>query len=638
MIDFVKNGSENGAVRPPVAGHGRMPGFGGCSPTSRSRPSSSTCGACDATLLAINWEPELRGILTVIIAVAMLCGSMYLVLGTNLGARLGFLVALTGLAGWMALMGGDLVDVRHRAQGPGADVGGRAGRTVLQEPERAAPGRRARGAGRRSSKGRVPRERGDVVRQQLEAEGWDDADGRPPRQFGQAGVGGERVPRRGGGVRGRRVRGHRRVRQRRRALSEVRRRARLPRVLAQAALRRGRGRAVRTDAHRARPRAGAARDRRDPAAPVRLHDPQPRRGASAGGVHLHRLEHRVPRAVLAAPPPRPGFVANRRTSRSRSRHAASVASRPDMGQYLPVVVLLVLAVLFGALSFVASRLLAPRRPSAAKEAPYECGIVPEPRAARAVPGQLLRRRDAVHHVRHRDHLPLPVRRRRGEFLGSVRLLGDRGLLGVFFLRSCTWSPAAPSTGVRCSGPQPRAPTPRSVARAHRRSTTIRRVGIEGRPDVARRRPGGRDGTRRRRARRRPRWARRTTSSPASSRISSTGPARAALAGLVRSGLLRDRDDGHGRRPLRPLPLRHGGVPGLAPPGRHHDRRRPRQPEDGTRAASGLRPDDGAQVGHLDGRVRLAPAACSTTTRSSRASTRSCPSTSTRPAARRRPRR
>jgi len=47
-----------------------------------------------------------------------------------------------------------------------------------------------------------------------------------------------------------------------------------------------------------------------------------------------------------------------------------------MGQYLPVIALLVVAVLFGALSFSASRLLAPRRPSAAKEAPYECGIVP----------------------------------------------------------------------------------------------------------------------------------------------------------------------------------------------------------------------------------------------------------------------
>jgi NADH-quinone oxidoreductase subunit A len=47
-----------------------------------------------------------------------------------------------------------------------------------------------------------------------------------------------------------------------------------------------------------------------------------------------------------------------------------------MDQYLPVVVLFVLAVVFGALSFFASRLLAPRRPSVAKEAPYECGIVP----------------------------------------------------------------------------------------------------------------------------------------------------------------------------------------------------------------------------------------------------------------------
>lgn len=47
-----------------------------------------------------------------------------------------------------------------------------------------------------------------------------------------------------------------------------------------------------------------------------------------------------------------------------------------MAQYLPVFALLVLATLFGALSFGASRLLAPRRPSAAKEAPYECGIVP----------------------------------------------------------------------------------------------------------------------------------------------------------------------------------------------------------------------------------------------------------------------
>jgi len=58
-----------------------------------------------ATVLAINWSPELRGILIVIIAVTVLMGSVYMILGTNLGARLGFIVALTGLAGWMLLMG-----------------------------------------------------------------------------------------------------------------------------------------------------------------------------------------------------------------------------------------------------------------------------------------------------------------------------------------------------------------------------------------------------------------------------------------------------------------------------------------------------------------------------------------------------
>jgi hypothetical protein len=58
-----------------------------------------------STLLAVGWEPEIRGALTVIIGVVALMGSVYLILGTNLGARLGFLVALAGLFGWMATMG-----------------------------------------------------------------------------------------------------------------------------------------------------------------------------------------------------------------------------------------------------------------------------------------------------------------------------------------------------------------------------------------------------------------------------------------------------------------------------------------------------------------------------------------------------
>ena len=45
-----------------------------------------------------------------------------------------------------------------------------------------------------------------------------------------------------------------------------------------------------------------------------------------------------------------------------------------MGQYLPVLALAVLAILFAAVSFVASKLFAPRNPTEAKYAPYECGI------------------------------------------------------------------------------------------------------------------------------------------------------------------------------------------------------------------------------------------------------------------------
>ena len=47
-----------------------------------------------------------------------------------------------------------------------------------------------------------------------------------------------------------------------------------------------------------------------------------------------------------------------------------------MGQYLPVVALATLAVVFAALSRVASKLLAPSATTIAKRSPYECGIVP----------------------------------------------------------------------------------------------------------------------------------------------------------------------------------------------------------------------------------------------------------------------
>jgi NADH-quinone oxidoreductase subunit A len=47
-----------------------------------------------------------------------------------------------------------------------------------------------------------------------------------------------------------------------------------------------------------------------------------------------------------------------------------------MGQYLPVLVMLLLGAGFAGASLVMSRAVSPKRPSAAKSAPYECGIIP----------------------------------------------------------------------------------------------------------------------------------------------------------------------------------------------------------------------------------------------------------------------
>jgi hypothetical protein len=85
-------------------------------------------------LFAIGWEPELRGLLTVVIGVVVLCGSIYMVMATNMGARLGFLVALTGLAGWMMLMGMTWWIYGIGLRGPDPSWAEIPGATVLQDP------------------------------------------------------------------------------------------------------------------------------------------------------------------------------------------------------------------------------------------------------------------------------------------------------------------------------------------------------------------------------------------------------------------------------------------------------------------------------------------------------------------------
>ena len=50
------------------------------------------------------WYPTILGILVVLFAVALFCGSIYVLLATNLGARLGFLVTFTALTGFMVIL------------------------------------------------------------------------------------------------------------------------------------------------------------------------------------------------------------------------------------------------------------------------------------------------------------------------------------------------------------------------------------------------------------------------------------------------------------------------------------------------------------------------------------------------------
>ena len=57
----------------------------------------------------------------------------------------------------------------------------------------------------------------------------------------------------------------------------------------------------------------------------------------------------------------------------------------SLDSYLPIFLMIVLGTAFAGVSFVASRLLAPSRPTAAKEAPYECGIVPSHEPAHRFP-------------------------------------------------------------------------------------------------------------------------------------------------------------------------------------------------------------------------------------------------------------
>jgi len=147
-----------------------------------------------------------------------------------------------------------------------------------------------------------------------------------------------------------------------------------------------------------------------------------------------------------------------------------------MGQYLPVLALLVLAGLFAAVSFVASNLLSPRRPTAAKSAPYECGIVPsrEPPDRFPVSFYLVAMLFIMFDIEIIFVYPYAVNRKD---LGTYGFWEIVSFSVVFFLAFVY----VVAKGVLDWGPVARARKLDDVVSAQRTTTTtIRRVGLEGR--------------------------------------------------------------------------------------------------------------------------------------------------------------
>jgi len=136
------------------------------------------------TLLAIGWEPELRGLLTVIIGFVILCGSVYGIMATNMGSRLAFLVAATALSGWLMLMGVVWMIYGIGLRGPDPTWQAVPGNGVLRDVD-------ALGASGVLDPNAVvpadatPNESAEIVRDTFLDQGWDVLDKASPA-FGQA--------------------------------------------------------------------------------------------------------------------------------------------------------------------------------------------------------------------------------------------------------------------------------------------------------------------------------------------------------------------------------------------------------------------------------------------------------------------
>lgn len=147
-----------------------------------------------------------------------------------------------------------------------------------------------------------------------------------------------------------------------------------------------------------------------------------------------------------------------------------------MAQYLPVAALLVLAALFALISLIASKILAPNRATEAKYAPYECGIIPgrEPPQRFPVRFYLVAMLFIVFDIEIIFLYPYAMVHRELGLYGLVAILMFSALVFESFLYLI-------SKGALDWGPlQINRRQPEAVGAQRTSSSTVRRVGLEGR--------------------------------------------------------------------------------------------------------------------------------------------------------------